>query len=87
MRQYVNLSLISLHVLNPSHENVNKVLSQIVSVRLGSQITHWVEVATFINTTELVKISKHLQSDLAASAIISKYLQKFKLLKVIYHTY
>ena len=53
----------------------------------GSQMTHWEIVATFIITTELVKISKNLQSDPAASAIISKYLQKFKLLKVIDHTY
>ena len=50
-------------------------------------MTHWEIVATFIITTELVKISKILQSDPAASAIINKYLQKFKLLKVIYHTY
>ena len=64
-------------------------MSQIVSVSFGSQMTHWEIVATFIITTELAKIGKNLQSDIAAShsAIIGKYLQKFKLLKVIYHTY
>ena len=50
-------------------------------------MTHWEIVATFTITTESVKIGKNLQSDLAAAAIISKYLQKFKLLKVIYNTY
>ena len=54
---------------------------------LGHRWTCWEIVTTFIITAELVKIRKSLQSDLAASAIIGKYLQKFKLLKVIYHTY
>ena len=50
-------------------------------------MTHLEIVATFIIATQLIKISKNLQSDLAVSAIINKYLQKYKLLKVIYHTY
>ena len=70
--------MISLQILNRLHENVNKALSQIVSVSFGLQMTHCEIMATFIITTESVKIGKNLRSDLAAANMISKYIQKFE---------